>query len=143
MILYSLACRAPGCGHAFESWFSSSAGYERLHSARLLSCPTCGGAEVSKALMAPSVPRAASQRQPATRPDGHMDEKAVLRDLRRRIEADNHDVGDGFADEARRIHAGTAPARGIYGNATPDDEARLRDEGIPVIQVPWVPLDDA
>jgi hypothetical protein len=48
-------------------------------------------------------------------------------------------VGPNFADAARDIASGEAPARSIYGEATPEQEAELADEGIEVARIPWVP----
>ena len=39
MIRYNLRCEK---GHAFESWFQSSAAYESQEKRRLVSCPACG-----------------------------------------------------------------------------------------------------
>ena len=50
--------------------------------------------------------------------------------------ANTEDVGERFADEARRIHYGEAAERGIRGQATPDEREALRDEGIEVMPLP-------
>ena len=50
--------------------------------------------------------------------------------------ANTVDVGDAFPEEARKIHYSEAPERPIRGNASPDDVAELREEGIDVIAVP-------
>ena len=61
----------------------------------------------------------------------------------RRLVEDNCDyVGDRFAEEARKIHYGEADAHGIYGETTPEETERLKDEGIEFGSVPWV-RDDA
>ena len=52
MIRYSLRCER---GHAFESWFQSSAAYESQEKRKLVSCPACGSAKVEKAIMAPRI----------------------------------------------------------------------------------------
>ncbi|MEM9095671.1 MAG: DUF1178 family protein [Pseudomonadota bacterium] len=52
MIKFSLKCSN---GHAFESWFQDNDGFEALRTSGHLSCPVCGDATISKALMAPSV----------------------------------------------------------------------------------------
>lgn len=54
MIVYDFVCAA---GHAFESWFGSSAAYERMAEEGALSCPVCGGGQVRKALSAPNIGR--------------------------------------------------------------------------------------
>ena len=45
MIRYNLRCEK---GHAFESWFQSSAAYESQEKRRLVSCPACGSAKVER-----------------------------------------------------------------------------------------------
>lgn len=52
MIRYALEC---GEEHGFEAWFRSSDDFERQQAAELLSCPVCGSAAVTRALMAPAV----------------------------------------------------------------------------------------
>jgi hypothetical protein len=60
--------------------------------------------------------------------------------LRREVEANSDYVGLNFAAEARRIHAGAAPARSIYGETAPDEARRLIEDGVPVAPLPFVPL---
>ena len=52
MIRYNLRCER---GHAFESWFQSSAAYEQQEKRKLVNCPTCGSAKVERAIMAPQI----------------------------------------------------------------------------------------
>lgn len=52
MILYSLKCE---CGHEFEDWFDNSADFDHKSAAGGLTCPSCGGHAVHKAIMAPSL----------------------------------------------------------------------------------------
>ena len=66
---------------------------------------------------------------------------AELRQLRRKIIKDCRDVGDNFAEEARKIHYGEAEAEGIYGQATREEREALKDEGIEIFNMPWVPSD--
>ncbi len=51
----------------------------------------------------------------------------------RQIMANTEDVGERFAEEARRIHYGESEARGIRGQATPDEAQALAEEGIEVV----------
>lgn len=51
----------------------------------------------------------------------------------RQILANTEDVGERFAEEARRIHYGESEARGIRGQATPDEAQALAEEGIDVV----------
>ena len=66
---------------------------------------------------------------------------AELRQLRQKIVKDCRDVGDNFAEEARKIHYGEAEAEGIYGQATQEERESLKDEGIEIFNMPWVPSD--
>src|SRR5262245_32184303 len=52
MIRYNLRCEK---GHAFESWFQSSAAYETQEKRNLVSCPACGSVKVERAIMAPQI----------------------------------------------------------------------------------------
>jgi hypothetical protein len=67
MILYRLRCAE---GHEFDEWFSNGAEYGTRQAAGELVCPTCGGHEVSKAIMAPAVGKAAAAPAPVCPPTG-------------------------------------------------------------------------
>lgn len=159
MIHYQLRC---SCTHEFDGWFKSSASFEHQAGRALLSCPQCGGAEVTRALMAPRIggkskkpaePVAAPTEQPAesASPDqgtaiaGRMPDavRAMLARLRAEVEARCDYVGGEFATEARRIHDGAAPARGIYGETTEDEAEALAEDGIGVSRIPWIPRADS
>ena len=56
--------------------------------------------------------------------------------MARHIRENTEDVGERFAEEARRIHYQEAPARGIRGVATPQESESLADEGIEVFSFP-------
>lgn len=132
MIRYALSCKD---GHAFESWFKSASAYDALAGAGHVACPVCGSTEVTKALMAPAVATAA----PAalSEPANPMEE--AMRALRRQVEENSEYVGMNFATEARRMHAGDAPERAIYGEARPDEAKRLIEDGVPVAPLPFFP----
>jgi hypothetical protein len=53
--------------------------------------------------------------------------------MTRAIVANTEDVGDRFAEEARRIHYKEAPERGIRGKASAEDARELAEEGIEVL----------
>ena len=54
----------------------------------------------------------------------------------RELMARTDDVGERFAEEARRMHYGETPGRGIRGQATPEQRAALLEEGIETIALP-------
>ncbi|WP_424929620.1 DUF1178 family protein [Amaricoccus tamworthensis] len=138
MIRYSLRCADD---HQFESWFGSSADFDRLKAAGMVSCAVCGGTDVEKELMAPQVKTkksgegAAAETPSLSEPASPAQQ--ALRELRKKIESVSDNVGKEFAAEARRIHNGEAPARSIIGEAKPSEAKALVDDGIPVAPIPW------
>ena len=135
MILFDLRCKE---GHAFDAWFRDGAAYEDQAAAGDLACPVCGSAEVSKALMAPAV-----NSRPKVDPAQAAEAMRLWRRVQNHIEKNFDHVGPRFAEEARRIHHGEAEKRSIYGEATKAEAKELRDEGIDVNQIPWLPRHDA
>jgi hypothetical protein len=138
MILFTLKCAAD---HEFEAWFRDNAAFDRQRSRGLITCPDCGSTEVDKALMAPRLAKSGGDK--STAPPSPQQVRQMLQQLRRHIETHCENVGERFAEEARRIHRGEADARGIYGDATADESRALADEGIEVSRIPWVPASDA
>ena len=134
MIRYALSCKAD---HQFESWFPSAAGFEALQTAGHLACPICGSAEVTKALMAPSVTLAEGKPN-LTRPQGAVEEAMAA--MRQHVEANSDYVGLNFVAEARKMHAGDVPERSIYGEAKPDEARALLEDGVPVAPLPFMPV---
>ena len=144
MIQFSLRCSND---HRFDSWFQSSAAYDKLERAGLVTCAVCGVASVSKAVMAPRVrpardaaplPVPAGPSAPANTAPAHPTEQALVA-LKKHIEANSDYVGKDFAKEARAIHDGTAPDRAIYGEARPEEARRLIEDGVPIAPLPFVP----
>ncbi len=149
MIHYQLRCDA---AHEFDGWFKDSAGFERQAELGLIVCPVCADTKITRALMAPGIPRKGRgdvvpaepmPMQPAAGgviPDAV---RAALQRLRTEVETNCDYVGNDFADEARRIHYGEAKARGIYGESSQDEAQALADEGINIARIPWLPRNDS
>lgn len=138
MIVFDLRCSK---GHEFEAWFRDSATCERQIEERSISCAVCGDGEVAKALMAPAV----SSGRPEQGPEkAHATAEAMrfLRKVQSHVEKNFDHVGERFSEEARRMHYGEAEKRSIYGDATAQDAKALREEGIQVGQIPWLPRHD-
>ncbi len=73
-------------------------------------------------------------------PDGV---RALLQRMRAEVERRCDYVGPAFAETVRAIHQGEAPAREVYGEASADEAAALREEGIGIALLPWVKRADA
>jgi hypothetical protein len=160
MIKYSLECKK---GHAFDGWFASSEAFDKQAKRKLVSCTACGSTDVKKALMAPRIagtrqnkqsadPAPKSRRKTAVTPspsplmatelpEPQKQLLEVMRNLRKEVEANAEYVGSNFAEEARKIHHEEVPARGIYGEATPEEAKALHDEGVAVYPLPLLPED--
>ena len=54
--------------------------------------------------------------------------------------ASTEDVGERFAEEARRIHYNEAPERGIRGVTSKEEAESLEEEGIKVMPMPFARL---
>ncbi len=165
MIRYALNCDQ---GHAFESWFSNSAAYDKQAKRGLVNCPVCGSARVEKAIMAPRLSRAdaADPRPPAPNPTPtpkpplqpapmppippgksavaimspqERELRQKLKELRDHVTKNANYVGAKFPEEARKIHYGEAEHRSIYGEASPEEAKQLHDEGIEFHPLPILP----
>ena len=145
MKVLDLACAH---GHVFEGWFASEDDYLAQRERGLLECPICGVKDVEKRLTAPRLnlgkgqppaePDAAQTTPPSQGPLEAM-QAAFLQALQQMV-ARTEDVGERFADEARRIHHGEAPVRGIRGRASVQEAAELVEEGIDIVPLPDLPL---
>ncbi len=139
MILYDLRCSND---HLFEAWFADSSAYETQSKAGKVTCPVCNTRKVAKAPMAPRIARHASgdEGDPAARAGTA---RKALRELRKHVEESCDYVGPRFAEEARRIHYGESEPRGIYGESSDSDYEELREEGVEVRRIPWLPREDS
>lgn len=165
MIRYDLHCDQ---GHAFDGWYRDSEAFAKLLTVGLVECPHCGSTGVRKQLMAPAVrkapgvkgrpehiapdparpapaakgPPAAPAPQQAVAGPVPAQVIAVLQRMRAEIEKHCDYVGRDFAEEARKIHRGESERTGIYGETTEAEAEALRDEGVEVASIPWVPRAD-
>jgi hypothetical protein len=166
MIRYALNCAK---GHAFESWFQSSAAFDKQNKRGLVTCPVCGSGEVEKAIMAPQLTRsrpASAQDEPPASPSPpapaaapsmppvtpgkaavamtsptERELRRKLKELRDHVTKSAHYVGARFPEEARKMHYGEIEHRSIYGEATPEDAKALHEEGIEFHPLPILPDD--
>jgi hypothetical protein len=120
-------------GHGFEGWFASDEDFMAQNGCGLIECPLCADKVIGRL---PSAPRLnlSGSREPVALPQA-ADLQAAWLETVRRVVANTDDVGERFAEEARRIHYGEEPARGIRGQATADERAALHEEGIETMSI--------
>jgi len=158
MIRYALRCDRD---HTFESWFQDSAAYDTQVKRKLVSCPVCESVKVEKAIMAPRIvgkkgreraePAPAPAAAPATEAPAapstplmmaqERELRAKIKELRDHIVKNADNVGEKFANEARKMHYGEIEHRPIYGEASPEEAKSLIDEGVEVSPLPVLPDD--
>ena len=164
MIKFSLRCSN---GHGFEAWFPNNGSFADQRERGFVTCPHCNDASVEKTIMAPNVQggkdRGSKTEQPSTAPQPapanvpapvqtamppqswgpeHVAAaRQFLHSVRATVQKTHEDVGDKFADEARAIHEGKKPDRGIHGKASKEQIDSLLDDGIEVLPLPDLKLD--
>lgn len=132
------------CGflHVFEGWFASEDDYLSQRERRLVECPVCGDAAITKRLSAPRLnlgrvgPETAVTDEVVSPVGLDQTLQTAWMAVARRIVATTEDVGNQFAEEARKIHYGETAERGIRGKASPEETAALQEEGIAVLSLP-------
>jgi hypothetical protein len=127
-----------------------------------VNCPSCGSAEVERAIMAPRIvsrkgreiaapaPAATTEvASPTSTPltstpllmAQERELRAKLKELRDHIVKSADNVGERFPVEARKMHYGDIEHRPIYGEASPDEAHALIEEGVEVTPLPVLPDD--
>jgi hypothetical protein len=130
-------------GHGFEGWFASDDEFMEQNGSGLLQCPLCADSVITRLPSAPrlnlSGARAPEPAVPAAAQSGEVhaaDLQALWLKAARHVLTHTEDVGERFAEEARRIHYGEAPQRGIRGQVNPQQRDELLDEGIEIFALP-------
>lgn len=121
-------------GHGFEGWFASDDDFMDQNGRGLIECPLCADRVVSRL---PSAPRLnlSGATAPTAEPAA-ADLQAMWLKTVQQLMASTEDVGNKFAEEARRIHYGESEGRAIRGQASAEERAELHDEGIEVVSIP-------
>jgi len=137
MKVLNLRCQA--AQHPFEGWFGSEEDFQDQLARGLLTCPLCGDHQIEKMPSAPRINRGAGReveppRAPAQDPD--TAHRALLMRQLREAAGRAEDVGERFATEARRMHAGDIESRQIKGRASMAQTLELLEEGVPVMPLP-------
>jgi hypothetical protein len=154
MKVYNLACPLD---HRFEGWFASEEDCLAQQDKGMLACPVCDSTEIARMPSAPHIAKSASTDLTLANTESASlsgDVVALTSNDHSQLEAkvqaaflkgmrdlmgSSEDVGSGFAEEARKIHYKEAPERSIRGQTTLDEAEALRDEGIEVMAVPFIP----
>jgi len=138
-------------GHGFEGWFGSDDDYMEQNGRGQIECPMCADKLISRMPTAPRLNLSTSRQEPseAARADApgppaegapalpqQVDLQTAWLHSVRHMMANTEDVGERFAEEARRIHYGEIAERGIRGQASPQEREALKEEGIETFAMP-------
>ena len=143
-------------GHGFEGWFGSVDDYMSQNGSGLIECPMCADKVITRLPSAPRLNLSGAREAPSASNSSHStalvpvqatppiapqpaDMQAAFMKAVREMMQRTEDVGPRFAEEARRIHYGEAPERGIRGKASSEEREALRDEGIETFALPLPP----
>jgi hypothetical protein len=154
MKVYNLACPLD---HRFEGWFASEEDCLAQQDKGMLACPLCDSTDITRMPSAPHIAKSSSTELAVSKTDASHVRGDVLAltghdhsQLEAQVQAAflkgmndlmgrSEDVGNTFAEEARKIHYKEAPERSIRGQTTLDEAEALRDEGIEVMALPMIP----
>ena len=157
MIKYQLKCRSKICSDEkeFDGWFKSIDAYEKQKLQRLINCPICGSDKVEKLLTTPSLKT--NKNKTSDIKDklfknskknetflGNVDSENIstlLRTLKKEVQKNSTFVGNEFFSQVRSMKEGKIKEKPIHGHGTNKEIKELRDEGIDVINIPWISED--
>ena len=129
MIAFDLICAN---GHKFECWFKSGDSFEAQKSSGAIPCPVCQDRHVEKVLTPVAIRKHPGQNQK------NVDPQAILKQVYEYIDKNFEDVGLNFTKEALKMHFGESKERNIKGQALPNEEKILKEEGVPFFKIPII-----
>ena len=157
MIKYQLKCRSKICSNEkeFDGWFKSIEAYEEQKLKRLINCPICGSDKVEKLLTSPSLKTNKNKTSDIKDKQfknsknnetflGNVDSdniSTLLRTLKKEVQKNSTFVGNEFVSQVRSMKEGKIKEKPIHGHGTNKEIKELRDEGIDVINIPWISED--
>ena len=159
MIKYSLICKSLYCSkqNFFDGWFQNIKAYQNQKSKGLILCPLCGSDDIIKSLTTPSFRLSKVKsteieveqkqvddnnlRNPIKLNDKMNDISILLRAMKKEIKKNAEFVGDNFVKEVRSMKVDKTKERSIYGHGTKQEIEELKEEGVNVLNIPWIPED--
>ena len=154
MIKYQLKCKSSFCSNEkeFDGWFKSIEAYENQKVQNLINCPICGSDNVVKSLTTPSL-KINKNKTSDNKNKQYKNLKnnvnflanenpdnisTLLRTLKKEVQKNSTFVGYEFVSQVRSMKEGKIKEKPIHGQATNKEIQELSDEGIDVVNIPWI-----
>ena len=158
MIKYKLKCNSEYCANKkeFDGWFQNIEAFQKQKDQGLINCPICGSEKVVKSLTTPNLKTNKYKNIEDVRNNLNTDPtennriitndnlkniSTILRTIKKEIQKNSTFVGDDFVSQARSMKEGKIKEKPIHGHGTHQEIQDLRDEGIDVVNIPWIPDD--
>ena len=154
MIKYQLKCISSFCSNEkeFDGWFQSIEAYENQKLQKLINCPVCGSDKIVKSLTSPNLrinknktldDKNKQQKNPKINRSLSSNENSdyittLLRTLKKEVQKNSTYVGNEFVSQVRSMKEGKMKEKPIHGQGTSKDIQELRDDGIEIVNIPWI-----
>ena len=153
MIKYKLKCETEFCSNQkeFDGWFQNIEAFEKQKNQGLINCPICGSDKIVKLLTTPSLKIAKKSKDNINKintsttvkdnfltNDNLKNVSSILRTIKKEIQKNSTYVGNEFVPQVRLMKEGKIKDKPIYGHGSSKDIQELRDEGIDVVDIPWI-----
>ena len=133
MKVYNLQCQE---GHSFEGWFRSEDDFISQNKKGLFSCPICDNGNISRIPSAAHIQSNKARDSLNNNNTISYEVQKKLVEVAKQILKDSENVGNRFAEEAKKIHRNESKIRSIHGTATLEESQELKEEGVEVLTLP-------
>ena len=153
MIKYKLKCNSEYCSQnkEFDGWFQNIEAFENQKKQGLITCPICGSDEIVKLLTTPSLNTTKKFKDVKNKINSTLiaednlmananlkNVSTILRTIKKEIQKNSTFVGKEFVSQVRSMKEGKIKEKPIHGHGSNKEIQELRDDGIDVLNIPWI-----
>ena len=153
MIKYKLKCKTEFCSNQkeFDGWFQNIEAFENQKKQGLITCPICGSDEIVKLLTTPSLNTTKKFKDVKNKINSTLiaednlmananlkNVSTILRTIKKEIQKNSTYVGKEFVSQVRSMKEGKIKEKPIHGHGSNKEIQELRDDGIDVLNIPWI-----
>ena len=153
MIKYKLKCKTEFCSNQkeFDGWFQNIKAFEKQKKQGLITCPICGSDEIVKLLTTPSLNTTKKFKDVKNKINSTLiaednlmananlkNVSTILRTIKKEIQKNSTYVGKEFVSQVRSMKEGKIKEKPIHGHGSNKEIQELRDDGIDVLNIPWI-----